>query len=65
MTTPLYFEDLAVGQTYGTGTVTAEAEKLKGFASEFDPQPFHLDEDAARGSHFGVLVASGRGFPSE
>jgi acyl dehydratase len=59
MTAPLYFEDLSVGQTFGTGTVTVEPEKLKAFAAEFDPQPFHLDEDAARASFFGGLVASG------
>jgi acyl dehydratase len=59
MTAPLYFEDLAVGQTFGTGTVTVEPEMIKAFAAEFDPQPFHLDEDAARGSPFGGLVASG------
>ena len=59
MTAPLYFEDLTVGQTYGTGTVTIEPGMIKAFASEFDPQPFHLDEEAARGSLFGGLVASG------
>ena len=59
MTAPLYFEDLAVGQTFGTGTVTVEPEMIKAFAAEFDPQPFHLDEDAARASPFGGLVASG------
>ena len=59
MTAPLYFEDLSVGQTFGTGTLTVEPETLKAFAAEFDPQPFHLDEDAARASVFGGLVASG------
>jgi acyl dehydratase len=59
MAAPLYFEDLAVGQTFGTGTVTVEPETIKAFAAEFDPQPFHLDEDAARESPFGGLVASG------
>ena len=59
MTAPLYFEDLAVGQTFGTGNVTVEPEEVKAFAAEFDPQPFHLDEEAARGSPFGGLVASG------
>jgi acyl dehydratase len=56
---PLYFEDLTVGQTFATGTVTVDIEKLKAFAAEFDPQPFHLDEVAARSSFFGGLVASG------
>ena len=59
MTAPLYFEDLAVGQTFGTGTVTVKPEEVKAFAAEFDPQPFHLDEGAARESPFGGLVASG------
>jgi acyl dehydratase len=59
MTTPLYLEDLAVGQIFGTGTLTVEPEAIKAFAAEFDPQPFHLDEEAARGSLFGGLVASG------
>ena len=59
MTIPQYFEDLAIGQTFGTGTVTVEPDKLKAFASAFDPQPFHLDERAAGPSVFGGLVASG------
>jgi acyl dehydratase len=59
MNNPLYFEDLAVGQTFSSGTVTVETEMIKAFAAEFDPQPFHLDEDAARSSLFGELVASG------
>ena len=54
-----YFEDLAVGQTFESGTVTVETEAIKAFAAEFDPQPFHLDEEAARASLFGGLVASG------
>src|SRR5262249_10295281 len=47
------------GQKYGTPSVTVGAEMIKAFAAEFDPQPFHLDEDAARTSLFGGLVASG------
>ena len=39
-----YFEDYAVGQKFGTGTVTVTAERIKSFAREFDPQPFHTDE---------------------
>jgi acyl dehydratase len=58
-TAPLYFEDLVVGQMFETGTVTIEPEMIKAFAVEFDPQPFHIDEDAARASLFGRLVASG------
>jgi len=59
MTRPLYYEDLAVGHRYATGTVTVEAGAVKAFAAEFAPQPFHLDEEAARESFFGGLVASG------
>ena len=42
-----------------TGTLTVEPDMIKAFAAEFDPQPFHLDQDAARASLFGGLVASG------
>ncbi len=55
----LYLEDISVGQTFGTGSVVVELEKVTAFAAEFDPQPFHLDESAARESLFGGLVASG------
>jgi acyl dehydratase len=58
-TATLYFEDLAVGHRFGTGTVTVEPEMIRAFAADFDPQPFHLDDEAARGSLFGGLVASG------
>jgi acyl dehydratase len=54
-----FFEDFEVGQKFGSRTVTVTAEKIKAFAAEFDPQPFHLDEDAARGTFFRGLVASG------
>lgn len=54
------FEDLAVGQKFhSTGTITVTAERIKAFAAEFDPQPFHLDEEAAKASFFGGLAASG------
>jgi acyl dehydratase len=59
MGSPLYLEDITVGQTFVTGTVEVEIEKVKAFAAEFDPQPFHLDPVAARASMFGELVASG------
>jgi len=54
-----YFEDYAVGQKFTTGTVAVTAERIKAFAREFDPQPFHTDEEAARHTFFGGLVASG------
>src|SRR5882757_1498135 len=54
-----YFEDFAVGQTFGSGPLRIEGERALAFAAEFDPQPFHLDEAAARRSIFGGLTASG------
>ena len=55
----LFLEDLHVGQTFVTGSVTLTAEAIKAFARDYDPQPFHLDEEAARDSLFGGLAASG------
>jgi acyl dehydratase len=57
--TPLYLEDLAVGQRFVTGTYAVEAGAIKTFAREFDPQPFHTDEIAAKDTFFGGLAASG------
>ena len=56
---PLYLEDLAVGQTFRSASVTVDCDRVKAFAAEFDPQPFHLDEQAAGASAFRGLVASG------
>jgi acyl dehydratase len=55
----LYLEDLAAGLTFSTRTFTVTAERIRAFAAEYDPQPFHLDETAAQDSVFGALVASG------
>jgi acyl dehydratase len=55
----LYLENLAVGQTFRSGGMTVDPGRSMAFAAEFDPQPFHLDEQAARSSLFGGLVASG------
>ena len=55
----LYLDDLHVGQTFTTGSVTVTTEAIKAFAREYDPQPFHLDEAAAADSLFGGLAASG------
>ena len=55
----LYFEDLAAGQTYRSPSLRLDAAAITAFAAEFDPQPFHLDDKAARGSLFGGLAASG------
>jgi acyl dehydratase len=57
--TKRYLEDFAVGQTFGSGRVRVDKERIKRFAAEFDPQPFHLDEDAARDTIFRGLAASG------
>jgi acyl dehydratase len=55
----LYLEDLAVGQRFTSGTHVMEAARIKEFAAEFDPQPFHMDESAAEASVFKGLAASG------
>jgi len=54
-----FFEDLAVGQRREVGSFTFTAEDIKRFAAQFDPQPFHLDEEAGRNSLFAGLAASG------
>jgi len=56
---PLYLVDLRVGQRFASGTHALDAEQIRAFAGQFDPQPFHLDEAAARTSPFGGLAASG------
>ena len=54
-----YFEDIVVGERMPVGSHTFRADEIKAFAARFDPQPFHLDEEAAERSHFGALCASG------
>lgn len=54
-----YFEDLVVGQRFGSRRITIEEEDIKRFAREFDPQPFHVDERQAEASFFRGLAASG------
>ena len=54
-----FFEDIEVGQRRDLGSFTFTAELIKKFAAQFDPQPFHLDEEAGRRSLFGGLAASG------
>jgi acyl dehydratase len=54
-----YLDDLEVGQKFETGTYVMEEARMKAFAAEFDPQPFHLDEAAAKQSVFSGLAASG------
>ncbi len=57
--TSRYLEDYAVGQVFGSGRVRVEEERIRSFATEFDPQPFHLDAEAAARSVFRGLAASG------
>ncbi len=58
-TKQLYLEDIYPGQRFTTGTHAIDEAQIKAFAQQFDPQPFHLDEVAAKSSFFGGLVASG------
>lgn len=55
----LYLEDLTVGKTFTSPTHALDAAQIKAFASQFDPQPFHTDEAAAKNTFFGGLAASG------
>jgi acyl dehydratase len=55
----LYFEDFHRGQVYGLGPKLVTKDEIIAFAEEFDPQPFHLDEEAAKASVLGGLSASG------
>jgi acyl dehydratase len=54
-----YLEDLHPGQRFISGSHAVDKAQIKAFANQFDPQPFHLDEEAAKGSLFGGLAASG------
>lgn len=55
-----YLDDLAPGQRFGGATrIRIDAERVASFAAEFDPQPFHLDAQAAAQTLFGALAASG------
>jgi len=55
----LYLYDLQVGHRFTSGTHTVDEAEIVAFARQFDPQPFHLDDAAARGTLFGGLAASG------
>lgn len=59
MDDPIYYDDLAVGQVFMSRAEAIGRDRIVTFAQEFDPQPQHLDEEAARSSIFGELVASG------
>jgi acyl dehydratase len=55
----LYFEDIAAGRKYRSPGLRIDAATITAFAAQFDPQPFHLDDMAARDSLFEGLAASG------
>lgn len=57
--TKQYLEDFAAGQVYRSSRLQVNKEQILAFASQFDPQPYHLDEEAARKSVFKGLAASG------
>jgi acyl dehydratase len=59
MTAKYFLEDFAVGQVFATGKVQVDTDQIKSFAKQFDPQPYHLDEEAAEKSPFNGLAASG------
>jgi acyl dehydratase len=54
-----YYGDVSVGDSYETSGYTLTKEQIVAFAKQFDPQPFHVDEEAARASIFGEIIASG------
>ncbi|MDP3230393.1 MAG: MaoC family dehydratase [Acidovorax sp.] len=56
---PRYLDDLAVGDQFRSGEHAMDEAQIKAFATQFDPQPFHLDDTAARATLFGGLAASG------
>lgn len=55
----LHFEDFSQGQNFDLGSLDVSREEIIEFASEFDPQPFHMDEEAGKASMLGGLAASG------
>jgi acyl dehydratase len=55
----LFLDDLHVGQRFSSGSHTIDETQIKAFAAQFDPQPFHLDGEAAKATLFGGLAASG------
>ncbi len=55
----LYWEDFSVGEVRDLGYITPTREEIIAFASQFDPQPFHLDDEGGKASMFGGLCASG------
>ena len=59
MSADLFFEDFAPGQEIDLGERTVSEEEIIAFATQFDPQPFHIDHAAAEASMYGAVIASG------
>lgn len=59
MAEPIYLEDLTVGDVFHSDHYTLDAEQIVRYAKEFDPQPFHMDHEAAKDTFFQGLAASG------
>ena len=55
----MFFDDLPVGFTHETGSVTLTEDEIIAFARKYDPQPFHIDPEAAAASIYGGIIASG------
>jgi acyl dehydratase len=55
----LSFEDFTPGRVFELGTAVVDHDEMLAFARRFDPQPFHVDEEAGKASIFGALAASG------
>lgn len=55
----MFLEDFTVGDRFSGGAIAVTVDGIKAFAREFDPQPFHTDEEAAKDTFFGGLAASG------
>lgn len=55
----VYFEDIAIGDSFDFGPLTVSREETIAFAAQFDPQPFHLSDEAAATTHFGTISGSG------
>ena len=55
----IYFDEIEIGHSAELGSHHFTAEAIKVFAGAYDPQSFHVDEEAAKDSHFGALCASG------
>jgi acyl dehydratase len=58
-TEKIYIDDVQIGDTFRSDEHLIDAQQIREFAQQFDPQPFHLDEDAAKDSFFNGLAASG------